>query len=117
MRPPPSRLETLRAIEELRVLAVVRLDDATRLQPIIEALAAGDVRAIEVTVTTPGAIDAMAAMKKNKIVRIAIVAFALVVAYPYIPGSESAAFKGVSLFIGILFSLGSSTKKVWTTCS
>jgi small-conductance mechanosensitive channel len=44
-----------------------------------------------------------------KIVRIAVVAFALVVAYPYIPGSESAAFKGVSLFIGILFSLGSST--------
>ena len=30
-------------------------------------------------------------------------------AYPYIPGSESAAFKGVSLFIGIVFSLGSSS--------
>jgi small-conductance mechanosensitive channel len=44
-----------------------------------------------------------------KIVRIAVVAFALVIAYPYIPGSESAAFKGVSLFVGILFSLGSST--------
>ena len=44
-----------------------------------------------------------------KIVRVAIIAFALVVAYPYIPGSESAAFKGVSLFLGIVFSLGSST--------
>ena len=44
-----------------------------------------------------------------KIVRIAIVAFGLVVAYPYIPGSESDAFKGVSLFIGIVFSLGSSS--------
>jgi small-conductance mechanosensitive channel len=31
------------------------------------------------------------------------------VAYPYIPGSESEAFKGVSLFIGIVFSLGSSS--------
>lgn len=30
-------------------------------------------------------------------------------AYPYIPGSESAAFKGVSLFIGVVFSLGSSS--------
>ncbi|HWJ57309.1 MAG TPA: hypothetical protein VNR90_13815, partial [Vicinamibacterales bacterium] len=34
-----------------------------------------------------------------KIARIAIVAFGLIVAYPYIPGSESDAFKGVSLFI------------------
>ena len=44
-----------------------------------------------------------------KVVRIAIVAFGLVVAYPYIPGSGSAAFQGVSLFIGIVFSLGSSS--------
>ena len=44
-----------------------------------------------------------------KIIRIAIVAFGLVVAYPYIPGSQSEAFKGVSLFIGIVFSLGSSS--------
>ena len=44
-----------------------------------------------------------------KIVRFAIVAFALIVAYPYIPGSDSDAFRGVSLFIGIVFSLGSSS--------
>jgi small-conductance mechanosensitive channel len=44
-----------------------------------------------------------------KIVRIAVLAFGLIVAYPYIPGSQSAAFKGVSLFIGVVFSLGSST--------
>ena len=44
-----------------------------------------------------------------KILRVAIVAFGLIVAYPYIPGAESAAFKGVSLFIGIVFSLGSSS--------
>lgn len=44
-----------------------------------------------------------------KIVRLAIVAFAFVVAYPYIPGSSSEAFKGVSLFLGVVFSLGSST--------
>jgi len=40
---------------------------------------------------------------------VAIIAFGLIVAYPYIPGSESEAFKGVSLFIGIVFSLGSSS--------
>jgi small-conductance mechanosensitive channel len=35
-------------------------------------------------------------------------AFALVVAYPYIPGSETAAFKGVTVFIGLMVSLGSA---------
>lgn len=44
-----------------------------------------------------------------KLVRMAVVVFALVVAYPYIPGSESPAFKGISLFIGLVFSLGSSS--------
>jgi len=44
-----------------------------------------------------------------KIVRLALIGFGLVVAYPYIPGSSSAAFKGVSLFAGLVFSLGSSS--------
>jgi small-conductance mechanosensitive channel len=44
-----------------------------------------------------------------KLLRIAIVALTLVVAYPYIPGSGSEAFKGISIFIGIVFSLGSSS--------
>jgi small-conductance mechanosensitive channel len=44
-----------------------------------------------------------------KIVRVAIIAFAVVVAYPYIPGSGSEAFKGVSIFAGIVFSLGSTS--------
>jgi small-conductance mechanosensitive channel len=35
--------------------------------------------------------------------------FALVVAYPYIPGAGTDAFKGISIFIGILFSLGASS--------
>jgi small-conductance mechanosensitive channel len=44
-----------------------------------------------------------------KLLRVGIVALALVVAYPYIPGSGSEAFKGISIFIGIVFSLGSSS--------
>jgi len=44
-----------------------------------------------------------------KIVRMALIAFGLVVAYPYIPGSGTAAFKGVSLFAGVVLSLGSSS--------
>jgi small-conductance mechanosensitive channel len=41
--------------------------------------------------------------------RLIIVFFALVVAYPYIPGSESDAFKGLSIFFGVMLSLGSSS--------
>jgi small-conductance mechanosensitive channel len=33
---------------------------------------------------------------------------ALVAAYPYIPGSESEAFKGVGVFVGLMLSIGSS---------
>jgi small-conductance mechanosensitive channel len=44
-----------------------------------------------------------------KLLRLAVVAFAVVVAYPYIPGSASPAFKGISLFLGVVFSLGSSS--------
>ncbi len=44
-----------------------------------------------------------------RLARVLVVAFGLVVAYPYIPGSESAAFKGVSVFLGVVFSLGSSS--------
>ncbi|PYE21523.1 mechanosensitive ion channel-like protein [Paraburkholderia silvatlantica] len=49
------------------------------------------------------------ALPTYKLVRLLILAFALVIAYPYIPGSESAAFKGISIFIGLMLSLGSST--------
>jgi len=44
-----------------------------------------------------------------KIVRFVMIVFAVIISYPYIPGSESAAFKGMSIFIGVIFSLGSSS--------
>lgn len=49
------------------------------------------------------------AMPTYKILRLLTIAFSVVIAYPYIPGSDSAAFKGVSLFLGVIFSLGSSS--------
>lgn len=42
------------------------------------------------------------------IVRILLYAFMLVIIFPYLPGSDSNIFKGVSVFVGVLFSLGSS---------
>jgi small-conductance mechanosensitive channel len=44
-----------------------------------------------------------------KLVRVIFIAFAFVMAFPYLPGSHSAAFQGVSVFLGILLSLGSSS--------
>lgn len=49
------------------------------------------------------------ALPTHKIVRFLIIAFSVVIAYPYIPGSDSLAFKGVSVFIGVILSLGSSS--------
>ena len=45
----------------------------------------------------------------NKIVRVLLIAFGLVVAFPYLPASDSPAFAGVSVFMGVLFSLASSS--------
>jgi len=43
-----------------------------------------------------------------RLLRVFVFAFALVVAFPYLPGAGSDAFKGVSIFFGLVFSLGSS---------
>jgi small-conductance mechanosensitive channel len=44
----------------------------------------------------------------DRLVNIGLIILALLIAYPYIPGAESPAFKGVSLFLGVLVSLGST---------
>jgi small-conductance mechanosensitive channel len=43
------------------------------------------------------------------ILRALLYAFTIAIIYPYLPGSDSAIFQGVSVFIGIIFSLGSSS--------
>ena len=49
------------------------------------------------------------ALALYKIVRLVVVAITVVMVYPYIPGSSSAAFQGISLFAGALFTLGASS--------
>lgn len=49
------------------------------------------------------------AMPTFNIVKFLLYAFMFVVIFPYLPGSDSKIFQGVSVFLGILFSLGSST--------
>lgn len=49
------------------------------------------------------------AVPTYNLLRIIIYAFAFVVIFPYLPGSDSPVFQGVSVFLGLLISLGSSS--------
>jgi small-conductance mechanosensitive channel len=53
--------------------------------------------------------DSVWASPTYKLARVVVIAFALVVAHPYVPGSDTDAFKGVTLFLGVVISLGSSS--------
>ncbi len=49
------------------------------------------------------------ALPTFKIARFLIIAFAAIIIFPYLPGSSSPVFQGISVFIGVLFSLGSTS--------
>lgn len=44
-----------------------------------------------------------------KIVRFVLIAFSAIMIWPYLPGSGSAAFQGVSVFLGVLITFGSAS--------
>jgi small-conductance mechanosensitive channel len=44
-----------------------------------------------------------------KIVRFLILAVTAIAVFPYLPGAKSPAFQGISIFLGVLFSLGSTS--------
>jgi 2-dehydro-3-deoxyphosphogluconate aldolase/(4S)-4-hydroxy-2-oxoglutarate aldolase len=52
-----DRTETVRQIEQLGVVAVIRLRDPGKLRAVVDAIVAGGVRALEVTMTVPGAVE------------------------------------------------------------
>ena len=43
------------------------------------------------------------------LLRLLVYALTLIIIFPYLPGSDSPAFQGLSLFLGLLLSLGSTT--------
>ena len=49
------------------------------------------------------------ALPAFNLVRVAVIAFALVIAYPLIPGSDSDAFKGLSILAGVMLSFASTS--------
>jgi small-conductance mechanosensitive channel len=58
-------------------------------------------------VSVPG-LYAETAQPTRRIVTVILWLFSLVMMYPYLPGSDSDAFKGVSVFVGLLLSIGSA---------
>ena len=49
------------------------------------------------------------AMPTYHIVRFLLYAFMIAMIYPYLPGAKSGVFQGISVFVGLIVSLGSST--------
>ncbi len=44
-----------------------------------------------------------------KLAKVGVIIFAVIISYPYIPGSDTTAFKGITIFLGIILSFGSSS--------
>lgn len=49
------------------------------------------------------------AVPTYNIIKVLLYAFMFIVIFPYLPGSESKVFQGVTVFVGVLFSFGSSS--------
>jgi small-conductance mechanosensitive channel len=63
---------------------------------------------VEKETISVGWLEPDSARASRRIVIVCIWLFALTVAYPYIPGSGSDAFKGISVFAGLMITMGSS---------
>lgn len=57
-----DRKQVVQAVEALGVVAVIRLKEPERLRSVIDALAEGGIKALEITMTVPGAIDLIRAL-------------------------------------------------------
>ncbi len=83
----------------LLIFALARL--VTRLNALfLDRVARGETRL--------GWLDADTAGPTRRLANVVIWLFALAMAYPYLPGAESEAFKGVSVLAGLMLSLGAS---------
>jgi len=63
---------------------------------------------VETGKVTVGWLDVDTAAPTRRIVTVLLWLFALAMAYPYLPGSDSEAFKGLSVLVGLMISIGAS---------
>lgn len=57
-----DRQATVKRIEQLGIVAVIRLRDPAKLRAVVDAIVAGGVQALEVTMTVPGAVELIRAL-------------------------------------------------------
>jgi len=94
----------LRSLPDLLVAGVIFLlarGLIALVRPIFDAF---EQRRIEA-----GWLDADTAKPTRRIFNMLVWAFAVVMAYPYLPGASSEAFKGISVLIGLMVTLGGSS--------
>lgn len=96
-------LAAIRALPDLAVVGLIFL--ATRwivkgLDALFNAIAEGRVEVSQTLRETT--------QPTRRIVTVVVWVFALIMAYPYLPGSGTEAFKGIGVMVGLMVSLGSS---------
>ena len=60
-----TRQEVVQQIKAGGVVAIIRMKDAAKLRRVVDAIAAGGVRAIEVTMTVPGAVELIGTLARS----------------------------------------------------
>jgi small-conductance mechanosensitive channel len=93
----------LRAVPGLFVVAIVLVIARLVVRGITAWLVAVEQGRVESAWVHPET-----AQPTRRIATVLLWAFATIVAYPYLPGSGSDAFKGVSVFLGLMLTFGSS---------
>ncbi|MFO1191127.1 MAG: mechanosensitive ion channel [Rhodoferax sp.] len=61
------------------------------------------------TPSQPAWLDAEAVVATRRIAKLLVWLFALAMAYPYLPGAQTEAFRGLSVLVGLMVSLGASS--------
>ncbi len=61
-----TRDEVLEIILSSKVIAVIRMAETEKLDKVVEAIQKGGVKAVEITMTTPHALDIIASLSKKK---------------------------------------------------
>lgn len=94
----------LGAVPDLIIVAVVFMlarAASGMLSPLFERVQSGQI--------SLGWLDRDTARPTGRLLTVLIWVFAAVMAYPYLPGAQTEAFKGISVLLGLMISLGSTS--------
>ena len=62
---PSARASIVGMVEDAGAIAVIRMKDAAKVSALVETLAAGGVRILEITMTVPGAIEVIRSISRD----------------------------------------------------